>query len=147
MLNMDCRTSFKRGVRMINGRKQVLLQDDINAQGSIMWRMHTNATVSVSGTQITLELDGQKLIMEVLNAPSGLSIGTSAAERFSDDPALPAGQSDQANPGVTVVTMDLPAGSYTLQVLFNPQWQGMSSSDFVSPASVALSDWSLTSHN
>ena len=109
--------------------------------------MHTNATVSISGTQITLTLDGQTMIMQVLNAPSGISIGTSAAERLSTDPALPDGQVDQPNPGVTVITMDLPAGSYTLEVLFNPQWSGMSSSDFVTPNSVALSDWSLTSHN
>ena len=109
--------------------------------------MHTNATVSIDGNQITLELDGQKLIMEVLNAPSGLSIGTSAAQRFSDDPPLPAGQSDQENPGVTVVTMDLPAGQYTLEVLFSPQWPGMSSSDFVSPSSVPLANWDLDSHN
>lgn len=109
--------------------------------------MHTNASVSINGNQVTLQLDGQTLIMEVLNAPSGLSIGTASAQRTDADPPLPAGQSDQENPGVTVVTMDLPAGQYTLEVLFNPQWPGMSSSDFVSPASVALSDWSLTSHN
>lgn len=103
--------------------------------------------MTIDGNQVTLELDGQTLIMQVLNAPSGISIGKTDAVRFSDDPALPSGQSDQENPGVTVLTMDLPSGSYTLEVLFNPQWSGMSSSDFVSPASVALSDWSLTSHS
>ena len=127
--------------------REVLIQDEINASQAIQWRMHTNATVSISGTQLTLELDGQTLIMEVLNAPSGINISTTDAVRLSTDPALPDGQVDQPNPGVTVITMDLPAGSYTLEVLFNPQWSGMSSSDFVSPASVALSDWSLTSHN
>lgn len=131
----------------MNKRRQVLIQDEINASQAIQWRMHTNATVSISGTQLTLELDGQTLIMEVLNAPSGINISTTDAVRLSTDPALPDGQVDQPNPGVTVITMDLPAGSYTLEVLFNPQWSGMSSSDFVSPASVALSDWSLTSHN
>ena len=109
--------------------------------------MHTNATVSISGTTITLELDNQKLVMEVLNAPEGLSIGTAEAKRVDGSPALPAGQTDQENPGVTVVTMDLPAGQYTLEVLFNPQWEGMSSSDFKTPSSVALNDWSLDSHN
>ena len=42
-----CSTSFKRGIRFLNGRKQVLLQDDIEASQPIMWRMHTNATVKV----------------------------------------------------------------------------------------------------
>ena len=112
-----------------------------------MWRMHTNATVSVNGDTLTLTLDGQTMIMQVLNPPSGLVINTTDAVRFPTDPALPTGQVDQPNPGVTVITMSLPAGSYTLQVLFNPQWPGMSSSDFVSPPSVALADWSLTSHD
>ena len=140
-------TSFKRGIRMINGRKQVLLQDDINASGSIMWRMHTNATVSVSGTSATLTIGDKKLQMTILNAPDGVSMTTGPAQRFASDPALPEGQVDQPNPGVTVVMINLPAGSYSLQVLFNPQWSGMSDSDFKTPPAVAIDDWSLTSHN
>ena len=55
---------------------------------------------------------------------------------------------DQDNPGVTVLVIDLEnAGTYNLQVLFSPQWSGMSSSDYVTPSEVALSDWSLTSHS
>ncbi|KAM5533968.1 hypothetical protein V8D89_012393 [Ganoderma adspersum] len=140
-------TSFKRGIRMINGRKQVLLQDDINASGSIMWRMHTNATVSVSGTSATLTIGDKKLQMSILNAPDGVSMTTGPAQRFASDPALPDGQVDQPNPGVTVVMISLPAGSYSLQVLFNPQWSGMSGSDFKTPPAVSIDDWSLTSHN
>ncbi|KAI0719986.1 chondroitin AC/alginate lyase [Cerioporus squamosus] len=140
-------TSFKRGIRMINGRKQVLLQDDINASGDIMWRMHTNATVTVDGTSATLKIGDKTMQMTILNPPSGVSISTGPAVRFSDDPALPDGASDQENPGVTVVMISLPAGTYSLQVLFNPQWSGMSASDFKTPAAVAIDDWSLTSHN
>ena len=144
----SCRTSFSRGVRLINGRKQVLIQDDITAAQPVMWRMHTNATVTVdsSGTSATLVLDGQTLKMQILNAPSGAAFTTGLAVRFSDDPALPAGQSDQENPGVTVVMISLPAGTYNLQVLFNPQWSGMQSSDFKTPNFVAVDQWSLTSH-
>lgn len=142
-----CSTSFKRGIRMINGRKQVLLQDDINASGDIMWRMHTNATVTVSGTSATLTIGDQKMQMTILNPPDGVTITTGDAVRFSDDPPLPDGQVDQPNPGVTVVMISLPAGQYSLQVLFNPQWSGMSASDFVTPPSVAIDSWSLTSHN
>ena len=132
---------------MINGRKQVLLQDDINAQGTIMWRMHTNATVNVSGTSATLKIGDQTVQMSILNPPSGVTVTTGPAQRFDDDPPLPAGQVDQPNPGVTVVMINLPAGTYSLQVLFNPQWPGMSSSDFVSPPSVPIDQWTLTSHN
>lgn len=114
-----------------------------------MWRMHTNAsvTISSSGTSATLALDGQTLTMEILNAPSGAQFAQGQAIRLTGDPELPSGQVDQPNPGVTVVSISLPAGQYSLQVLFNPQWSGLKASDFVTPPSVALGSWSLTSHN
>ncbi|KAI0030197.1 chondroitin AC/alginate lyase [Vararia minispora EC-137] len=138
-------TSFKRGVRTINARKQVLIQDEITASDTVMWRMHTNATVSISGTTATLRLDGQTLQVVMLNPPSGANFTTMNAVRLPTDPALPSGNSDQPNPGVTVLVVELPAGQYTLQMLFNPQWPGMSASDFKTPSSVALDNWSLTS--
>jgi hypothetical protein len=140
-------SSYSRGIRMINGRKQVLLQDDINTGGEIMWRFHTNATVTTSGTTATLQIGDETMTLEILNPPPGASFGTMNATRLSTDPPLPPDQVDQPNPGVTVVTINLPAGSYSLQVLFNPQWPGMSSSDFQTPPNVPLSQWSLTSHN
>ena len=148
-LLIECtdRTSFKRGIRYLNGRKQVLLQDDIDTTGTIMWRMHTNATVTVDGTTATLTIGDKKLTMSILNAPDGVSMTTMAATRLDGDPSLPTGQVDQPNPGVTVVAISLPAGSYSLQVLFNPQWDGMSSSDYVTPPSVAIDSWTLRSHD
>jgi len=141
-------TSYQRGIRTINGRKQILLQDEINASGTIMWRMHTNATVSVDsgGTSATLTLDGQIMKMQILDAPSGANITTMPATRLPGDPATPTGYPDQDNPGVTVVVINLPAGSYQLQVLFNPQWSGMSDSDYKTPSFVAIDSWSTTSH-
>ena len=114
-----------------------------------MWRIHTNATVSVdsSGTSATLTIGQSSLQMQILNAPSGANFTTGKAVRFDTDPPLPAGGEDSPNPTVTVVMITLPAGSYSLQVLFNPQWPGMSSSDFVTPPNVAIDSWSLTSHN
>jgi hypothetical protein len=140
-------TSVKRGIRLLNARQQVLLQDEVDAQGEVMWRMHTNATVNIdsSGTSATLTLDNQTMIVQILNAPSGAVFTTSPAVRFPTDP-VPL-EADQPNPGVTVLIIDLPAGSYTLEVLFNPQWPGMAASDFVTPPSVALDSWTLTSHN
>lgn len=105
--------------------------------------MHTNATVTTDGTSATLTLDGQTMKVSMVNPPSGASFSISDAVRFSSDPTAV----DQPNPGVTVLIIDLPAGTYSLQVLFNPQWSGMSDSDFVTPPSVALDSWSLTSHN
>ncbi len=103
--------------------------------------MHTNATVTASGSTATLERDGKKLEMTILS-PSGASFTTSAAERLSTDPTPP--DPDQENPGITIVIIELEAGTHSIEVLFNPQWDDV---DFVTPSSVALDDWSLTSHN
>jgi hypothetical protein len=120
----------------------VLLQDEINSQAGVQWRMHTNATVVTDGATATLTLDGQTMKVSILNAPSGATFTTTAAVRLVPNPTHP----DQPNPGVTVLVIDLPAGTYSLQVLFNPQWPGMAAGDFVTPPSVALDSWSLTSH-
>lgn len=109
--------------------------------------MHTNATVTTNGTLATLALDGKTMSVSIINPPSGVVFGTAQPIRFDTDPALPEGQVDQENPGVTVMTIDLPAGSYNLQVLFNPHWEGMSSSAFFTPPSVPVVSWSLTSHH
>lgn len=141
-------TSYKRGIRTINGRKQILLQDEINASKSVMWRMHTNATVTISASGIfaTLVLDNQKLTLKIINAPKGAKFTTTAAKRLSTDPSTPSGSPDQPNPGVTVIVISLPAGQYDLQLLFNPQWPGMNASDYKTPSFVALDSWSTTSH-
>ncbi|KAJ1308261.1 hypothetical protein OPQ81_003976 [Rhizoctonia solani] len=127
--------NIKRGVRFINGRKQILLQDDLSGvTQSVEWRMHTNATVSIdnTGTAATLTLGGQTLQVRLLNPNQGV--------RFSTK--------DAPNPGVTVLCITLPqGGTQSLQVLFNPQWPGMSASDLKTPPSVSLDQWSLTSHN
>jgi len=132
---------------MINGRKQVLLQDEVTASGAIQWRMHTNATIAIdtAGTTATLALDGKELRVLMVSPPSGA--------RFTRlDPVRPAGMEepeipDQDNPGVSVLAIDLAAGTHTLQVLFNPQWEGVSQGDFVTPPTVALDAWSLRSHD
>jgi hypothetical protein len=109
--------------------------------------MHTNATVTInSDTQATLQIGDETMIVQLLNAPSGVKFGTAEPVRLPTDPIPP--EPDQPNPGVTVLTIDgMESSTYTLQVLFNPQWSGMSSSDFVTPPSVPLSSWTLTSHN
>jgi hypothetical protein len=145
----DASTSFKRGIRLLNKRRQVLLQDEITASQPIMWRAHTNATVTVgsNGTSATFQIGDQTMTMQVLSPTSGIQIAIGGTTRQPNDPPLPEGAVDSPNPGVTVVSISLPAGTYNLQVLFNPQWSGMSQSDFVTPPSVDLDNWDLTSHN
>ncbi|KAF7309798.1 hypothetical protein MIND_00351700 [Mycena indigotica] len=135
--------SVKRGIRLLNGRKQVLLQDEVSSNTTIMWRMHTNATVSASGTTATLSRDGKTMDLSILNAPDSATFTTANATRLNTDVTPPA--PDQPNPDITVLIISLPAGTYNLQVLFNPQWND--GTNFVTPPSVLLDNWDLASHN
>lgn len=139
--------SVKRGGRMLNNRRQILIQDEVTASQDIHWRMHTNATVTLDGTTANLELDGEKMQVTILNPPQGAAFDLVAADRQGWQPLPNMDPPDQENPGVQVLRIQLPAGTHNLQVLFNPQWPGMKASDFVTPPSVPLDDWSLTSHN
>lgn len=141
-------SSVKRGARFLNGRRQVLLQDEITATQPIQWRMHTNATVDIdqaSKTTATLKLDGKELQVRMLDPPSGAEFATMDPVRLPGmpEPLVP----DQENPGVTVLTISLPAGTQTIRVLFNPKWEGMSEADFVTPPNVPLDSWDLRSHD
>lgn len=126
----------------------MLLQDDITgATDTIQWRMHTNATVTTSGTSATLVLEGKTLDVSILNAPSGVTFSTAQPVRYDTDPPLPSGGTDPINKGVTVLVIEIPAGTNSIQVLFNPQWDGMSADQFVTPPSVPVDNWTLDSHN
>jgi hypothetical protein len=150
-------SSIRRGIRFLNGRKQILVQDDIAGVPSgtnLQWRAHTNASVTADGTTATLAYpNGKQLQASIINAPSGVSFSTMAAEPMSQDPPAPTPTGDQldgnpSNEGVTVLVINTDqGGDFTLQVLLNPQWEGMAASDFLSPPNVAIQDWSVTSHN
>jgi hypothetical protein len=131
---------------MLNGRKQVLIQDEINAQGAIEWRMHTNATVTPNGTTATLTIGDKTMTVEILNPPAGAAFTTTAPTRYSTDPDTPADSPDPANPGVTVLVISLPEGTHNLQVLFTPHWGGDAQSSLKKPDFVPFAQWSLTSH-
>jgi hypothetical protein len=139
-------TTFKRGVRMINGRRQILLQDEITTTAPLQWRMQTNATITPNGPSATLTIDDKTMMVQLLNPPAGAAFSRSDPVRTTKAPQLAPGQEpDQPNPGASVLIIELPAGTYNLQVLFNPQWDNFKS--FQTPPTVNLADWTLTSHN
>lgn len=141
-------SSVKRGIRFLNGRKQMLLQDEVTgpAGQDIMWRMHTNATkIDLAGATATLTLGDKTCKVEILNAnPSGLQFSTMEATNLPSDTNVPTDQ--MSNEGVTVLVIDNTAGgTMNVDVLFTPQWPG--ETNYVTPSHVALDSWSLTSHN
>jgi hypothetical protein len=132
---------------MLPGRRQVLLQDElVNINETAQWRVQTNATVSIdsTGRNATLSLGGKNLIAQILS-PAGVTFSNLPASRTDKAPPIGPGMQDMDNSPATVLAIDIPAGTNTIQVLFNPQWDDFT--DFVTPPSVALDDWTLTSHN
>ncbi len=138
---------------MLNDRKQILLQDDVvDATAAVQWRMHTNATMSFNSgnTTATLSLAGQTLEAIIVNGPTGAAFEQLRATRYATDPALPTGEEnqDQSNGNTTVLAITIPGGgTFSLQVLFNPQYTGATSSSYITPKNVSLSSWTVTSHN
>ncbi|KAE9406062.1 hypothetical protein BT96DRAFT_915564 [Gymnopus androsaceus JB14] len=118
-------SSVHRGMRFINDRTQFL---------PFMWRMHTNATVDISsnGTTATLTIDGDEMIVSILSPSSGAT--------FTKSDAL-----TNPNPGVTVLIIEMNAGIIQLTGSFLSSMERWYSS--VTPPSVELANWSLTSHN
>lgn len=132
---------------MLPGRRQVLLQDElVDITETAQWRVQTNATVSIdsTGQTATLSLGGQNLVAQILS-PNGLTFSHLPASRTANAPAIGPGMQDMDNTPATVLAIDIPAGTNTIQVLFNPQWSDFT--NFATPPSVALADWTLTSHD
>ncbi len=169
--------SIKRGIRFINSRAQVLLQDDVsNASQAIQWRMQSNASMSFNSgaTTATLSLGGQTLTATIVQGPSGASFTQLPSTRYSTDPNLGtysiANTDENINGGnlnadlpnnedgvynTTVLAITIPANSagstFSLQVLFSPQYSNSSGSSapklITNPPNVAIGSWTTTSHN
>ena len=81
----------------------------------------------------TLALNG-KTVQVQLRSPSSGSFGTAQPAQGSS--------TEEPNPGVTVLTIDIPTGTTTVETLWVPQ--GVNAGNV---PNVALSSWSTTSHN
>ncbi|ORY74548.1 chondroitin AC/alginate lyase [Leucosporidium creatinivorum] len=139
----------KRAIRFINGRRQVLIRDEITSTASLQWRMQTNATITMSNNNQTATLTlNDEILIASLRQPSNGAFFTQAAVAASTDHALASGSENenQPNPGVTVLTVACEAGTNTIEVLFNPQWPDFNANSYVDPPDVTIDNWTLTSH-
>ncbi|GAA5916634.1 hypothetical protein JCM6882_001563, partial [Rhodosporidiobolus microsporus] len=145
--------SAHRAMRFLNGRRQILVRDELETTATIQWRMHTNATVTLSNNDrtATLELGGKTLIAELTDAADAeATFATEEPVRPSSEATSSDGYTmsdDQPNPGVTVLAVNVSAGTRVIEVLFNPQWDDFSDSDYITPANVEIASWSVTSHD
>ncbi|KAG9791616.1 hypothetical protein KCU88_g963, partial [Aureobasidium melanogenum] len=142
-------TSIKRGIRLLDDRKRVLIQDEIvNADASSQWRVHTNATVTLTddSKQARLTLNDKTVLAEIVSSDdSDLAFKTLQAVRFDTDPPLPVNGTDLPNTGVTVLAIDVAPGTTTVSVIFTPQWENYTAANTTTV--VPLSGWNLTSHD
>ncbi|KAK0544276.1 hypothetical protein OC846_006130 [Tilletia horrida] len=167
--------SLVRGIRFLNGRRQMLVQDDIssNVNAGIEWRVQTNASVAFSsdkrtatlvqttikganaGYQVKGNLDKAETVIVSILSPENAVFDTSVASPPNylydkQDVSIAANMTagNIGDPDVTILSIQLQGGSaQSVQVLWQPQWADLGTADSKTPPSVALSDWSLTSHN
>lgn len=137
-------SSWKRGVRLFDGRTQALVQDEITSSTAVdaLWGMHTRAVIDISsdGRQAVLAQNGERLLARIVSGGDAT---------FTDMPAaaLPSSpQPDQEpNDGVRRLSIwfSVAAGSTTtLAVQFTPLTLGMDAGAPPSAASLTpLSSW------
>lgn len=137
-------SGWKRGVRLIDGRAQLLVQDEITSDRQVdaLWGMHTRAVIDISGDgrQAILSQNGKRLLARIVS---------DGAATFTDMPAAPLPTSPQpaqeANDGVRRLSIWFsPAAgrTTTLAVQFTPLPRGADASAPPGPASVTpLSSW------
>jgi hypothetical protein len=127
-------TSAKRGFKVIDNRKAILVQDEfvLSKPTDIAWGMTTDATIEILEPQkAVLTMNSQKLTARILS-PANAVFSSGSAEQ-----AAPQKQ----NIGVKRLYAKTPAtnGNVTIIVLLSPQWSGIESN--LNPVLKALSFW------
>ena len=125
--------SAKRGVAMVDNRRAVLVQDELEVIGTrdIAWGITTDATIAVDGTTATLELGGQKMVAKLL-APEGAIFLAESAHQEAPQ---------KTNDGISrlMIRLNGVTGEHRIAVLFSPVWpEGQTQSADVVP----LENWS-----
>lgn len=118
----DYASSVSRGMKVVEGRKSVLIQDEfiLSKSTDIAWGMTTDATiVLISPKEAELTLSGKKLTARILS-PSNAVFAIESARQ-----SLP----QKENIGVNRLVAKTPAatGSITYSILLAPQWTGNNS--------------------
>jgi hypothetical protein len=127
-------SSAMRGLKVVNGRKAVLIQDEfaISKACSISWGITSDATILiVNSREAELTLNGKKLIAKILS-PADAVFSTESAQQAPPQ---------KANTGVSRLLAKTPelTGNVTISILLEPQWPG--GLPGYSPSIMSLSNW------
>jgi hypothetical protein len=106
--------SARRGVKMIDNRRSVLVQDefDLNGEHDAAWGMTTEAAIVVEGAKATLKRDDKQLVARILS-PAGAVFSVESAQQKPPE---------NINKGISRLMVRLPARSGLLRiaVVFEP---------------------------
>jgi hypothetical protein len=113
----DFASSVQRGMKVVDGRKSVLIQDEfvLSKSAAIAWGMTTDATIILLNTkEAELTINGKKLTARILS-PSNAVFSIESAQQLPPQ---------KANTGVSRLMAKTPAttGNVTFAVLLAPQW-------------------------
>jgi hypothetical protein len=127
-------SSAKRGFKVLDSRKAVLIQDEfvLSKSADISWGITTDASIEIIDPQkAVLTLNGQKLTVKLLS-PANAVFSSGSAEQASPQ---------KQNTGVKRLFAKTPsaAGNLTFIILLSPNWSGIESS--YSPENKTLSAW------
>jgi hypothetical protein len=127
-------TSVKRGFKIVDGRKAVLVQDEfvLSKSSDISWGITTDASVMIFDSQkAVLTLNNQKLTVRILS-PANAVFSSGSAEQSAPQ---------KQNSGVSRLFAKTPAasGPVSVVVLLSPNWSGIESSYL--PVVKPLAEW------
>ena len=110
-------TSAQRGIKMVSGRKAILIQDEfaLSKATTIAWGMTTDATIQlIDPKQAELTISGKKLTALILS-PSNASFSVESAQQLAPQ---------QLNTSVNrlMIRMTAPIGNALVSVSLSPQW-------------------------
>ncbi|MDU0366400.1 DNRLRE domain-containing protein [Microbacterium sp. KSW4-17] len=136
-------TSWKRGVKLFDGRQQVIVQDEIRSSKPVeaLWSMHTAAAIQIAGDgrSATLTSNGKQLLARIISQSATATFVDTAAAPL---PTSPHPAQQNGNSGIRKLAIQVSTkGNTTLAVQFTPLTSGLSAPS--SAGIVALDDWKL----
>jgi len=139
-------TTVRRGIRTLDQRRQVLVQDDVQlkALGEVWWFLHTRATVepAADGRSVLLRRDNERLWARIVS-PQGARFTVMEAGPLPTSPD-PAGQEQNADLRKLAIRLT-GVGTTRLAVQLVPLAPGAAvPTGSTPPTLVPLQDWRLT---
>jgi hypothetical protein len=127
-------SSAKRGVKMMDNRKMILVQDEfvMTNPAEIMWGMTTDASIEIAESHKAILTIGTQKLTAIILSPSNAVFITGSAEQTAPQ---------KLNTGVKRLLAKIPAssGNVTVSILLSPNWSGVENT--IIPETKTLSLW------